>query len=100
MYDILVKNGTVADGKGDPRRHADVAIDVGKIVDIGKITGSATHVIDATDLVVAPGFVDPHTHYDAQICWDRPLTSASWHGVTTVVMGNCGVGIAPCKPEV
>ena len=69
-------------------------------MEIGKVTASATQVIDAADLVVAPGFVDPHTHYDAQICWDQPLSSASWHGVTTVVMGNCGVGIAPCKPEV
>jgi N-acyl-D-aspartate/D-glutamate deacylase len=100
MYDLLIKNGTVVDGTGAPRRHADVAIANGKIVDVGKISESATRVIDASDLVVAPGFVDPHTHYDAQICWDRPLTSASWHGVTTVVMGNCGVGIAPCKPEV
>jgi N-acyl-D-amino-acid deacylase len=100
MYDLLIKNGLVVDGTGAPRRHADVAIAGGTIVEIGKITASATRVIDATDLVVAPGFVDPHTHYDAQICWDQPLSSASWHGVTTVVMGNCGVGIAPCKPEV
>ena len=95
-----LKNGVVVDGTGAPRRHADVAIAGGKIVEIGKVTASATQIIDAADLVVAPGFVDPHTHYDAQICWDQPLSSASWHGVTTVVMGNCGVGIAPCKPEV
>ena len=100
MYDLLIKNGLVVDGTGAPRRHADIAIVGGKIVEIGKVTASATQVIDAADLVVAPGFVDPHTHYDAQICWDQPLSSASWHGVTTVVMGNCGVGIAPCKPEV
>jgi hypothetical protein len=100
MYDLLIKNGLVVDGTGASRRHADVAIAGGKIVEIGKVTESATQVIDAADLVVAPGFVDPHTHYDAQICWDQPLSSASWHGVTTVVMGNCGVGIAPCKPEV
>jgi len=99
-YELLIKNGTVVDGTGTPRRHADVAIAEGKIVAIGKVTESARQVIDATDLIVAPGFVDPHTHYDAQICWDQPLSSASWHGVTTVVMGNCGVGIAPCKPEV
>jgi len=72
----------------------------GKSLRLGKVTGGATQIIDASDLIVAPGFIDPHTHYDAQICWDRPLTSASWHGVTTVVMGNCGVGIAPCRPEV
>jgi len=100
MLDLVIKNGLVVDGTGAPRRHADIAIAGGKIAAIGKVTDSATHVIDATDLVVPPGFVDPHTHYDAQICWDQPLSSASWHGVTTVVMGNCGVGIAPCKPEV
>ncbi len=100
MYDLLIKNGTVVDGTGAPRRHADVAVVGGKIVEIGKITEGAKRTIDASDLVVAPGFIDPHTHYDAQICWDRPITSASWHGVTTVVMGNCGVGIAPCRPEV
>jgi N-acyl-D-amino-acid deacylase len=100
MYELLIKNGLVVDGTGASRRHADIAIAGGKIVEIGKVTASATQVIDAADLVVAPGFVDPHTHYDAQICWDQPLSSASWHGVTTVVMGNCGVGIAPCRPEV
>src|SRR5688572_5245918 len=100
MYDLLIKNGTVVDGTGAPRRHADVAITRGKIVKIGKVTDGAAQVVDASDLIVAPGFIDPHTHYDAQICWDRPLTSASWHGITTVVMGNCGVGIAPCRPDV
>ncbi len=100
MYDLLIKNGTVVDGTGAPRRHADVAVAGGKIVEVGKITEGAKRTIDASDLIVAPGFIDPHTHYDAQICWDRPITSASWHGVTTVVMGNCGVGIAPCRPEV
>ena len=100
MYDVLVKNGTVVDGTGAPRRQADVAIAGGKVAEIGKITEGAKRTIDASDLIVAPGFIDPHTHYDAQICWDPPITSASWHGVTTVVMGNCGVGIAPCRPEV
>src|SRR5215510_929696 len=100
MSDSLMKNGTKVDGTGAPRRHADEASTKGKIAEIGKVTDSAKRVIDASDLIVAPGFVDPHTHYDAQICWDRSITSASWHGVTTVVMGNCGVGIAPCRPEV
>ncbi|MEO8145654.1 MAG: amidohydrolase family protein, partial [Betaproteobacteria bacterium] len=80
-------------------RRADVAISGGKIVQTGNCKGSAARVIDAADLVVAPGFIDPHTHYDAQICWDGALTPSSWHGVTSVVMGNCGVGIAPCRPE-
>ena len=99
-YDLLVRNGMVIDGEGTPGRRADVAIANGKIVEIGNIREGAKRVIDASDLIVAPGFVDPHTHYDAQICWDPYLTSSSWHGVTTVMMGNCGVGIAPCRPEV
>jgi len=98
-YDLLIKNGTVVDGTGAPQYRADVAVANGKIAEIGKITEGAKKVIDASDLIVAPGFVDPHTHYDAQICWDPLITSSSWHGVTSLVMGNCGVGIAPCKPE-
>ncbi|MGE5201583.1 MAG: amidohydrolase family protein, partial [Acidobacteriota bacterium] len=98
-YDLLIKNGLVVDGTGAPGRRADVAISGGTIAEIGKISDGAEKTIDAADLVVAPGFVDPHTHYDAQICWDGAVTPSSWHGVTSVVMGNCGVGIAPCKPE-
>ncbi|MFN0303918.1 MAG: N-acyl-D-amino-acid deacylase family protein [Burkholderiales bacterium] len=98
-YDLLIKNGSIVDGTGAPARHADVAVSGGKIVAIGKITDSATNVIDASDCVVSPGFIDPHTHYDAQICWDGAVTPSPWHGVTSVVMGNCGVGIAPCRPS-
>ncbi|HEX4985541.1 MAG TPA: amidohydrolase family protein [Burkholderiales bacterium] len=97
-YDLLIRNGLVIDGTGVPGRHADVAISNGKITAVGKVDGPAKQVIDASDCVVAPGFVDPHTHYDAQICWDGAVTPSSWHGVTSVVMGNCGVGIAPCMP--
>jgi N-acyl-D-aspartate/D-glutamate deacylase len=99
MYDLLIKNGLVVDGTGAPARHADVAVSKGKITDLGAVSGTAKRTIDAADLVVAPGFIDPHTHYDAQICWDGALTPSSWHGVTSVVMGNCGVGIAPCRPQ-
>ncbi len=97
--DLLIKNGLLIDGSGAPARQADVAIADGKIARIGKITEAAKRTIDAAGLAVAPGFIDPHTHYDAQICWDGALTPSSWHGVTSVVMGNCGVGIAPCRPE-
>src|SRR5438045_3365731 len=98
-YDLVIRNGKVVDGTGASARIADVAIAGGKIAAVGKASGAAKRTIDASDLVVAPGFIDPHTHYDAQICWDGALTPSSWHGVTSVVMGNCGVGIAPCRPE-
>ncbi len=97
-YDLLIKNGTVVDGTGAKPKRADIAIAAGKIAEIGQVTEGAKKTIDASDLIVTPGFVDPHTHYDAQICWDPYITSSSWHGVTSVIMGNCGVGIAPCKP--
>jgi len=98
-YDLVVKNGLVVDGTGAPARRADVAVAGGAIAEVGRVGDAAATVIDASDLVVAPGFIDPHTHYDAQICWDGAVTPSSWHGVTSVIMGNCGVGIAPCKPK-
>jgi N-acyl-D-aspartate/D-glutamate deacylase len=98
-YDLLIKNGTVVDGTGHPCYEADIAVIDRRIAEIGKPTGVAKKTIDASGLVVAPGFIDPHTHYDAQICWDPLASCSSWHGVTSIVMGNCGVGIAPCRPE-
>ena len=98
-YDVLIKNGTLIDGTGSPARHGSIAITNGQIVEVGDIDGEATQIIYSDGAVVAPGFIDPHTHYDAQICWDGAVTPSSWHGVTSVVVGNCGVGIAPCRPE-
>jgi N-acyl-D-aspartate/D-glutamate deacylase len=99
-YDLLIKNGIVVDGTGRSRYRANIGVVDGRIAEIGSnIDGTARRIIDASDLIVAPGFIDPHTHYDAQICWDPLLSCSSWHGITSVVMGNCGVGIAPCRPE-
>jgi N-acyl-D-aspartate/D-glutamate deacylase len=98
QYDLLIKNGTVIDGSGMPRFRADVGIVHGKIAAIGKIRDGAKQVLDAEGHVVAPGFIDGHTHMDAQVFWDPLGTCSCWHGITSVVMGNCGFSLAPC-PE-
>jgi N-acyl-D-aspartate/D-glutamate deacylase len=97
--DLIVRGGRVVDGTGSPARTADVGVVDGRIAEVGRLDGSAARVIDADGALVAPGFVDIHTHYDGQATWDSHLAPSSWHGVTTVVMGNCGVGFAPCRPE-
>jgi N-acyl-D-amino-acid deacylase len=97
-YDILIENAKICDGSGAPAYDGSVAIEAGRIAAVGKVSGLAQRRINGRDLIVAPGFIDPHTHYDAQICWDPLLTSSCWHGITTVLMGNCGVGVAPCRP--
>jgi N-acyl-D-amino-acid deacylase len=96
-YDLVIKNGVLIDGSGLPRRHADVAVQDGRIVATGKIREAARAVIDADGLIVAPGFIDGHTHMDAQVFWDPLGTNSCYHGVTSVVMGNCGFTLAPCS---
>jgi N-acyl-D-aspartate/D-glutamate deacylase len=99
MHDLVIRGGTVVDGTGEPSRTADVAVDDGIITAVGDLKGAAAaRTIDADGLLVTPGVVDVHTHYDGQATWDPLLTPSSWHGVTTVVMGNCGVGFAPVRP--
>ena len=99
MFDLIIKNGLIYDGKGSEPFKADLAISNEKIVEIGKIDDKGRKVIDAEGKIVTPGFVDIHTHYDGQVTWDPYLRPSTYHGVTTVVMGNCGVGFSPCKPD-
>ena len=99
-YDLVLKGGTVIDGQRTPRYTGDVAIADGRIAQIGSVSGSdAARVFDARDLIVAPGFIDLHTHFDSQIFWDPWCTMSGWHGITSVVIGNCGFGFAPVQPE-
>jgi N-acyl-D-aspartate/D-glutamate deacylase len=99
MHDIVIRGGTIVDGSGKPRFKGDVAIDGTLITAVGDNVGPGKQEIDATGKIVAPGWVDVHTHYDGQATWDQEMAPSSWHGVTTVVMGNCGVGFAPAKPD-
>ena len=99
MHDLVIRGGTVVDGTGAPRYVADVAVDGGLITAVGPSLPKGKQEIDATGKIVAPGWVDIHTHYDGQATWDQEMAPSSWHGVTTVVMGNCGVGFAPAKPD-
>ncbi len=98
MVDLVIRGGTVIDGTGGDPIEADVAVDGGKIVAVGKVSARGKEEIDARGKIVTPGFVDPHSHYDAQASWSSRITPSSWHGVTTTLIGNCGVGFAPCTP--
>ena len=100
MHDLVIENARIVDGTGAPERRGSVAVTGGRITAVGIAPGEAARErLNARGLVLSPGFIDPHTHYDAQVAWDPLLTCSSWHGITTVVMGNCGVGVAPCRPE-
>ena len=100
MHDLLIEDARIVDGTGAPARRGSVAVTAGRITAVGIEAGEAARErLNARGLVLAPGFIDPHTHYDAQVAWDPLLTCSSWHGITSVVMGNCGVGVAPCRPE-
>jgi N-acyl-D-amino-acid deacylase len=99
MHDMVIRGGTIVDGTGAARFTGDIAIDNGLIAQVGKVSAPGREEIDASGMIVAPGWVDVHTHYDGQATWDQEMAPSSWHGVTTVVMGNCGVGFAPAKPD-
>ena len=99
MYDLVIRGGTVVDGTGGPSRQTDVAVQGDRIVAVGTVVGSARREIEAQGLLVTPGWVDIHTHFDGQVTWDPYLTPCGWNGVTTVAMGNCGVGFAPVRPD-
>ncbi len=99
MHDLVIRGGTIIDGNGGARFTGDVAVDNGTITAVGAVPGKGKKEIDAKGLLVTPGFVDVHTHYDAQVSWDALISPSCWHGVTTIVMGNCGVGFAPVRPE-
>jgi N-acyl-D-aspartate/D-glutamate deacylase len=99
MGRICIRGGTLVDGTGTPARTADVLVEDGVIVEVGQADGAGAEVVDADGLLVTPGWVDVHTHYDGQVYWDPLMTPSSWHGATTVVMGNCGVGFAPVRPD-
>ena len=99
QYDLLIKNGRVVDGSGAPSFNGDVGIKDGLIVEVGKLTGDATQVIDVQGKVISPGFIDNHCHFDGQVLWDPLCTFSVYHGATTVINGNCSLTLAPARPD-
>ena len=99
MHDIVIRGGTIVDGTGAPAFQGDVAIDGDRIVQVGGKAGPGKREVKAEGRLVTPGWVDVHTHYDGQVYWDPLMTPSSWHGATTAIMGNCGVGFAPARPD-
>ena len=99
MLDIAIRNGRIIDGTGSAEFHGDIGIQGDRIVAVGDQVGAATREFDAEGKLVTPGWMDMHTHFDAQVSWDPNLTPSCWNGVTTIVMGNCGVGFAPVRPK-
>jgi N-acyl-D-amino-acid deacylase len=100
MHDLVIRGGTIVDGSGADRVAGDVAINRGILTQVGGKAGPGKREVDADGQLVLPGWVDVHTHYDGQATWDPVLAPSSWHGATTIMFGNCGVGFAPCRPEV
>src|SRR5690349_22870888 len=98
-FDLAIRGGTLVDGTGRAGVRGDLGIKDGRLAAVGEVEGTAARTLEADGRIVAPGFIDIHTHYDAQVLWDRMLTISPWHGVTSVVMGNCGFGVAPTRPE-
>ena len=94
MADLIIRGGTIVDGSGGATFEGDVAVEGGRITEVGKVSGRGAEEIDARGKLVTPGFIDLHTHYDAQVTWSSEVTPSSWNGVTTVLIGNCGVGFA------
>ena len=99
MHNLVIRNSTIVDGTGAPAVVGDVAVDDGRITEVGRVDGRGERELDGDGLLLTPGWVDIHTHYDGQVTWDPQVSPSSWHGVTTVVMGNCGVGFAPVRPD-
>src|SRR6266849_6193812 len=97
-HDLVIRGGLIVDGTGAPGRTGDLAVSGSRIAEVGTVSGRGAREVDAAGLVIAPGFIDPHTHYDAQLTWDPLASCSSWHGITTIVTGNCGFTLAPCRP--